>query len=500
MNQYNPENYPPVEDEPTRENPRLVEELKAMLKEDKAWESYKGYGEEYERENAERVRDGKIKTYNYPQATLVASVRVDESGRTISGHEHNPQAQSHKDLEAVFQEYLAETSPEQRALIYEGSEASYTDRDAAIAERADAGLAMYMADKAGVEKNPGEPSDTEVADEMERQGIGRAEMVLFTTLRAMGPVLLAEGRENIDLAQLVHHQLARNGIPGFREYSEEEKVEISKDPARKEAVLADMSRRAVEYTVRELNSQLAIMGLPQFQVGNENNLSYQIEDPTRLINVAAPTGPGRLGEIGRKVSEFRDRQIFNVITKQVADGKKPFMVYGGSHAVALRPALDAYFGEAAVIQGPESGGTETQADTIETTRLLAKVGPWAEAADEISQSRVMRNFISMIMNAPNAPAEVTNISEMLRRLGQGAADFNSLTENMNSGRIQEADMKRYESMLANIQASIEPALMSIQQNLGELRMSPQYGRTASELEGQVVSQIVRARQAMTNIK
>jgi hypothetical protein len=71
---------------------------------------------------------------------------------------------------------------------------------------------------------------------------------------------------------------------------------------------------------------------------------------------------------------------------------------------------------------------------------------------------------------------------------------------MNSGRIQEADMKRYESMLASIQASIEPALMSIQQNLGELRMSPQYSRTASELEGQVVSQIVRARQAMTNIK
>lgn len=493
MSQHNPESYPPVEDEPTRENPRLAEQLKVMVKQDHAWADYKGYGEEYTRENAVRTKDGKVKVYSYPEATLVASIRVDEAGQSISGHEHNPEANSHKDLEAAFQDYLAKTPPEQRILIYEGSSASYADRDTAIAERADAGLAMFMADKAGAEKTPGEPGDVEVADEMERQGVERAEMVLFTTLRAMGPALLAEGGENIDLAQLVHHQLARNGIPGFREYSQEEKTEISKDPARKEAVLADMSSRAVEYAVRELNPRLVELGLPPFRGDGTTKLHYDVEDPTQLVNVTGPVSPGRMGEIGRRVTEYRDRHIFNVITGAVADGKKPFVPYGGSHVVALRPALDAYFGHQAEVSAPEDENSEKTTVSSEVSTQLAELSPWVGAADTLSQSRVMRNFLGMLMNSPNAPAEAQTINEALARLHQGAVDKKSLEGHVSAGTLPEGSSESYEQMASRIHESIQAALTALQASLDVLKQSPQYGRTAGELEGQVVSQIVQAR-------
>lgn len=504
MSQYNPENYPPVEDEPTRENPRLVEELKEMLRGDKAWEDYKGYGEEYERENAERVRDGKIKAYRWEdKLTMVAQIKLDSQGRVVDGHDRNPEAQSHRDTEAEWQRYLQETAddPASRIVLVEGDPVRYphpkTDpesearsRATAITERADGGLAMWLATGEGVEVARSEPDRAELITHMREAGRSTEEIATYNFLTNITEKLDQLGDQ--DLTMDVYGSLALDGVEGFSQLSNEEKESIIAS-----GQLPQLEAQARAYTTTKLNPILKAWGITEFSLDEQGRL--RLPDQTTK-GIWADLRTGEPGKISQDNITYRDKRIFTSVTQAVKDGKKPFMVYGGSHAVALRPALDAYFGEAAVIQGPESGGTETQADTIETTRLLAEVGPWAEAADEISQSRVMRNFISMIMNAPNAPAEVTNISEMLRRLGQGAADFNSLTENMNSGRIQEADMKRYESMLASIQASIEPALMSIQQNLGELRMSPQYSRTASELEGQVVSQIVRARQAMTNIK
>jgi hypothetical protein len=105
-----------------------------------------------------------------------------------------------------------------------------------------------------------------------------------------------------------------------------------------------MSRQANEFAVSRFNPKLQELGLPQFEMTEDGRLTLPNVDGTRLINLSGPSAPGRMGEIGKMVSEFRDRNIFDTIADAVRRGKKPFMVYGGSHIVALKPALDHYFG------------------------------------------------------------------------------------------------------------------------------------------------------------
>jgi hypothetical protein len=200
----------------------LMEISEDRRQRDAAWELYKGYDEAYEQANAERVAKRAISVERYPQATLVAQIRID-SGEVKSGHDYNPEAQSHRDTEAEFQRYLDETPEEQRFVIYEGNDGKVVDRDSAVRERADAGLTMFLADQTGIERVSGEPTDAEVANELEQHGIPREETALFTTLRALGPSLLKSPDKAADLSGDVYFQLARNGVPGFRELQREKK-------------------------------------------------------------------------------------------------------------------------------------------------------------------------------------------------------------------------------------------------------------------------------------
>lgn len=325
-------------------NPLQTETSQEAVPVEQAWQHYQGYGEAYQRANAERAAKGKIMVDRYPQVTLVAQIRV-ENGEVVSGHDYNPEAQSHLDTEAEFQRYISETPAEQRFVIYEGSDTRVTDRDSAIRDRADAGLAIFLADQAGVERTTGEPTDAEVASMLERRGISREETALFTTLRALGPSLLKDPDRASDLSSDIYFQLARNGVPGFREYSEEEKASISANPDVRDELLRQMAEQANKFATGKFNSRLQELGLPQFEVTDDGKLTLPDADGTHLVNISGPMSEGRMGEISRMVGEYRDRHLFDTLTGAVRAGKKPFVVFGGSHIVALEPALNAYFGK-----------------------------------------------------------------------------------------------------------------------------------------------------------
>ena len=137
--------------------------------------------------------------------------------------------------------------------------------------------------------------------------------------------------------------------------------------------------------------------------------------------------------------------------------------------------------------------SEISSSTVEVSRRLSELDPWVDAADMLSQSRVMRNFLGMLMNSPNAPAEAQTINEALARLHQGAVDKKSLEGHVQAGTLPEGSSESYEQMMSRIHDSIQAALTALQASLDVLKQSPQYGRTAGELEGHVVSQIVQAR-------
>lgn len=53
-------------------------------------------------------------------------------------------------------------------------------------------------------------------------------------------------------------------------------------------------------------------------------------------------GDHRINEVARLSMEMRGRVIFHRILEAYNIGKSPFVVYGGSHVVTLKPALRKY--------------------------------------------------------------------------------------------------------------------------------------------------------------
>ncbi len=497
MNQYNPENYPPVEDEKTQENPRLAKELKAMLKEDKAWEDYKGYGEEYEGENAERVRDGKIKTYRWEdKLTMVAQIKLDSQGKVVDGHDQNPEAQSHRDTEAEWQRYMQETAddPASRIVLVEGdpvryphpktdSESEASSRATAITERADSGLATWLASGEGVSVERAEPDRAEMIEHMLEAGRSTEEIATYNFLTNITEKLDQLGDQ--DLVMDVYGSLALDGVEGFSQLSDEEKEAIIAS-----GQLPRLEAHAREYALAKLNPVLEAWGITQFSLDEQGRL--RLAD-MKTADIWRDLQQGEPGKISSDNIVFRDKKIFSSITNQIQKGKKPFVVYGGSHVVALRPALDAYFGESAEVRTPKGEQPETQVAHPELNARLAELDPWVEAADTLSQSRVMRNYLEMLMNTPNAPVEATTINEALVRLRQGVVDKRTLESRVQAGILPEGSDETYETMAARVSESIQVALKTLQDSLEALKQSPQYARTAGELEEQVVEQIIRAR-------
>lgn len=318
------------------------------ISEETAWSEYKGYDVAYERANAERVATGRITAEHYPQATLIAQIRLDgATGKVLSGHDYDPKAESHTDTEVEFDNYLSTTSPEERLVIYEGGDGSFTDRDRAITERADAGLTMLLADRAGVERVSGDPSPMEEVDDLVQRGVSIEEVALFTTLRSIGSSLIKEPGRTIDPGGDIYSQLARCGLPEFREYSEEEKVAISQQPEVRDVLIAQMADDGTKFALEKFNPLLQELGLPQFEVNADGGLDLPGVTGTQLVEATGPSGNTRLHEVARLNIGFRDRHLFDTIATATKQGKKPLVVYGGSHIVALKPVLDTYFAQAA---------------------------------------------------------------------------------------------------------------------------------------------------------
>jgi hypothetical protein len=322
----------------------LAEIQRDLQRRDTAWESYHGYDEAQQKRDDERAVSPVV-IERYPRAVVIGSGNVDGEGRPLGGHSNNPESSVHSGIESEFAGYLAATPVEQRFVIYEGptkERDSYSDRDSAIRKAADAGLTVFIADREGIPRASGEPSDLETARALVDKGVDKRELALYRVLRDLGPTLERAQDAQSDFSVLVYRQCAKSEVDGFRQYSPEERSRIAADPELLERIQNEMLDGAKKFALNELNPQLEQMGLPQFIINDRGELNMPGAVGEELRQAANPMAEGRLGDIGRLVSEYRDRHIFDTIADAVQDGKKPFVVYGGSHISALKPALDNY--------------------------------------------------------------------------------------------------------------------------------------------------------------
>ena len=214
-------------------------------KEETAWEQYRPIGSpEYNLANQERIEAGKIKVIKVGKAertiTLMASIKIDpDTGHVISGHEYRPDAESMADTEKAFADYLAITPTEQRAVIYEGDERRFTERNEAIREGADSGLVQYLAAKENVPAVSGELSNTETVVAMEQMGVTKDELLALYVARGLEGQLTS-GEDF--LAGYINYQAVLLGIEGFHDYTEAEKQAINAE-GRLDEIKADLTKK-----------------------------------------------------------------------------------------------------------------------------------------------------------------------------------------------------------------------------------------------------------------
>jgi len=328
-------------------NKYFPEEIDEGTKKEAAWTYYAALGsEEYEAANNERIKDGKIKVITVGDVTLVASINVDASGNVISGHDYNPDSTSMQETEAAFTDYIAQTSPDERLVVYEGDERLFSDKREAIEKATDSGLAQYLAHEAGTPTRRGEPTIEEEYQAMLARGVTKDEFIALDVVRGIQAALTTD--EAHAISGKIYQSAAQIGLENFTFYTDEQKRAIQA-AGKVEEVMADIETKAATLVPMLNNSYRETLGQDLFVVKDNQvvlNPNFNKENVANtIIDKLTMTGDGRLNEVSRLDMEVRDRFIFDRIIVAIQDGKKSFVPYGGSHIVTLEPALRAYFEE-----------------------------------------------------------------------------------------------------------------------------------------------------------
>jgi len=315
-----------------------------------AWESYVPIGSNaYKQANAKRIEGGKIEVDELGDKkhsiTLVASVKVDpETGQAISGHENRPDAESMRDTAQAFADYLAATPAEQRFVVYEGDKRVFDNRDEAITKAADSGLVQHLAAKEHIPTVSGEPTEAETTAIMERLGVNQKELLALYVARGLESQL-TNGEADF-LAGYIYSQAARLDMEGFHNYSESEKQEILAS-GKLDELKAELNQKVSELlpTLNELyrpnlDSKDLLVAAEDGSIGVNPEFADNIAEIT--MDRLNWSGEHRLNEVAKLSMEMRDRVIFHRVLEAYNSGKNPFVVYGGSHIVTLKPALQAY--------------------------------------------------------------------------------------------------------------------------------------------------------------
>lgn len=318
-----------------------------------AWQYYIPLdSEEYERANWERTKDGRVDVSRYGSeehsVTLLAGIKIDpETGRSMSGHEYDPEARSMKDIEVEFDKYLDKTPPERQLVIFEGDERLLPCKEEAVRTATESGLIQFLAAEEEMPAVSGEPSDMEMADALERQGLDREKLVALYAVRSIAGSIRRDPKQRNDLGPMIHYQAGKVGLEGFEVLDEEAKQKIEAD-GRTEEVLSGMSRKAeslvpvINELVREpFGRDLLLVKDGRIQLNSEAEDAEVIDQ--EIAPLWNPVLEGELNKVAMRTSTIRDRYLFEQIITAYERGKSPFVPYGGSHIVCIKPAMEAYF-------------------------------------------------------------------------------------------------------------------------------------------------------------
>jgi hypothetical protein len=97
-----------------------------------------------------------------------------------------------QETEAAFTDYIAQTSPDERLVVYEGDERLFSDKREAIEKATDSGLAQYLAHEAGTPTRRGEPTIEEEYQAMLARGVTKDEFIALDVVRGIQAALTTD--------------------------------------------------------------------------------------------------------------------------------------------------------------------------------------------------------------------------------------------------------------------------------------------------------------------
>lgn len=319
-----------------------------------AWTKYIHYGSpKYEAANARRWEERQLMVRNYGPAEsaieVIGTINVADTGERVLEHDYSPDSPTIAELEQRLQSYFANTPKDQQAVIVEGSFelATFSSRDEAVKQGAEAGLTSYLGKEQGIPVIGGDPTEHEAYTIMAERGTPRADLAALKAVRSIAPDL-RRGEDLNALVWTLYNSAVALEVPGFRELSDDDKSP--------ENVAATIERATIQVAVELVPrfnalTRDALDGKDLFVVDNRQiklNLEFDPNDPedldSKLVPLWHPDGKSRLSALWRVNGEIRDRYLFEKIAQTTHKGKRPFVVFGGPHVISLEPVLEQYFG------------------------------------------------------------------------------------------------------------------------------------------------------------
>jgi hypothetical protein len=253
-------------------------------------------------------------------------------------HSNDPNSNTVAKIKETVLGYIKETPKEKRLIIVEGfSEVKPLCKgtfEQSIIEGGESMGLTFLAKKSNSEVISPEPTDKYIADQLLKEGFLKEEIILFFFLRQSIDIIRRSenlrGQENKYLIQFTNHIKENLELPWLNAF--------------------DGTDTNLIQIIKEINSIAKIhIGKELFRVENNvvlTNLTY--DEANNHFFAPYPPKSDKIiitNKINSSQDHIREDRILREIYNAVKLNKSPLAVYGYSHVVKLKPALDYLYGK-----------------------------------------------------------------------------------------------------------------------------------------------------------
>jgi hypothetical protein len=233
-------------------------------------------------------------------------------------HSHDPRQQTFPTMDAAWEFFQAQTSPETRKIRNEGGAAPYDeDKETAIRKNSEMGVLTWLSTNHNVEMESADSMSFDEDSALLAAGFKPEDILHYYILREV-PQLITDGRRP--------ELTVRQRFQWITNYYEKQLKAIGKNPVWR---TVDFSEEAIKETHRKH------FGIKYFFNGD-----FAIEQTRDLAS--SDTTPQ---QIARYCNALRDEHFVETFFDDLDEGKSLFVALGVPHVVAIEKDMEA-FGDA----------------------------------------------------------------------------------------------------------------------------------------------------------